>query len=271
MTGRAVCAGVVAGWVAIASAGCTRAIFVPPAGPGAPAPDAGAAWASATANCRTVKSYVGALGLSGRVGRQRILGVSVESAVTSAGEIYLGATVSGSPVFVLAGTSERATLWLRRDNRVVTAPAADIVEALTGVRLDTTRLLAVLSGCATVAADVDGGAAAQVGRLVRVATADGAVYLEKRKDRWTTRAAEVDGLTVEYAWSDAAYPADVWLWSDPKVPPVAALHLSVNDRRVNDPVPATFFRPSEGALAAVPMTIEELRQAGPLRERSSGG
>jgi len=260
------------GVLAIAPMGCARAIFVPPAGPGAPAADAATAWAQATAACRDVKSYVGALGLSGKVGSQRIWRVSIESAVTAAREIYLGATVSGRPVFLLAGTDERATLWLRGDDdRAVTAPAADIVEALIGVRLDARRVLAVLSGCATLTPDVDTGVARQVGRLVRVATGDGAVYLEKRTERWTTRAAEVDGETDEYAWKEGPYPADVWFWSDPKSPPPAAsLHLSVNDLRVNDPVPASFFRPSEGALRATPMTIEELRKAGPLRERASG-
>ena len=98
------------------AAGCVRAVFVAPAGPGVPAPEAPAAWAEATAGCRSARSFAAALSVSG-AWAERVWPVAIEAAVTADQSIYLSATAVGNAVFVLAGTADQATLWLRRDNR----------------------------------------------------------------------------------------------------------------------------------------------------------
>jgi tetratricopeptide (TPR) repeat protein len=86
--------------------------------------------------CRGARSYTAALRLSGRVGDQRIWPpIAVDTAVTADQSIYMGATVAGRSLFVLAGSVSRATLWLRQEQRVVTAPPAEIIEAMLGVSL----------------------------------------------------------------------------------------------------------------------------------------
>jgi hypothetical protein len=110
------------------AAGCTRAMFKPPAGPGAPAPDAAAAWAEATDGCHGLRSYAGVLRASGRVGGARLWPVSIDVAVLADQSIYLGATAAGRSLFLLAGTGGSATLWLRDEQRTVTAPPADILK-----------------------------------------------------------------------------------------------------------------------------------------------
>src|SRR5580765_7388832 len=98
-----------AAWLVLAASACGHAIFVPPAGPGA-ATDASAAWAEATSTCRGAQSYMGTLRISGHAGGQRIARLAIDTAVTRS-QIYMGATVSGTTIFVLSGSNSDAVLW----------------------------------------------------------------------------------------------------------------------------------------------------------------
>ncbi len=129
------------------AAACAAHRFSLPAGPPGPVADAAAIWAAATRRCRNVERYQAELHLSGRVNGARVPGLTVGLALDGQGHIAVEARVAGSSVFLLAGTAARATLLLRNDHRVVTGPAADIVEALVGAPLGPARLEAVLSGC----------------------------------------------------------------------------------------------------------------------------
>jgi hypothetical protein len=247
----------------LAASACSRAVFTPPAGPGEPFLDAEAAWSVATARCRTARTYAVAAQLSGRAGDQRLWPVHLDIAVTADQQIYVGATAAGQGVFVLAGTADRATLWLRREHRVVTAPPADMLERLVGVRFDPARLLAVLTGCVTARLDVV--RAARHGRLVAIETPDARVFLERRGRAWETKAGAVEGMIVEYAREGTSLPLRVWISSDPARRPVTAVGLRVEDAELNGTLPAGVFEPPPGASGAAPMTLDELRAAGPLR------
>lgn len=251
----------------LAAAGCTRALFVPPAGPGTPAPNALAAWTEATAGCRDAKSFAAMLRVSGRVGSARVWPITIEAAVTSDQSIYLSATASGTSLFVVAGTANRATLWLRREERVVTAAPADLMDAIVGVPIAPAQLLAVLTGCATRAFDVK--SAAQHGAILAVHTSDARVFLQSIGGSWRTRAAQADGFTVEFGRKAGPAPSDVWIWSTASRTPAASIHLSITDGEVNGQIPASIFQIPAGAAAAAAMTLEELRAASPWRERSS--
>ncbi len=221
----------------------TRAIFVPPAGPGAPAPDAAVAWAEATGACRTARAYVAALRVSGRVGAQRLWPVSIEAAVTADQSIYLGATAAGNSLFVLAGTANRATLWLRRDQRIVTATPAEILEAIVGVPLSPDALLGVLTGC--VARSFDITRAARYGRLLTIETSDARVHLEQQGGRWRIRAAETGAFTVEFTGGGPSRPQDVWIWSAAGREP-AGVDPSVGHRRRDQRAGAAAGVPDSG-------------------------
>jgi hypothetical protein len=237
----------VAGLVFVTAA-CGHAMFVPPAGPGVPA-DAAAteAWAEATKTCRDAQSYKADL---------RVSRLSIEAAVTPA-NIYMGATYSGQSIFMLAGTSAQATLWLRRDNRVVRAPAGDIIEAILGVEVPPDRLLSLLSGCGTRAFDVK--SASSYSKLLAVQTPDTRVFLQRAGSVWQTYGVEADGFRVRFFWKAGASPEKIWIGSAPGRDPAASLNVSVRDATINDQIPASIFNAPSGAATAEPMTLEELR------------
>lgn len=242
----------------MALAGCGAPMFRPPAGPGLPAPDAPAAWQEATKTCSGARSFVAALRVSGRTADDRFPTISVDAAVTDQGSIYLSATHTGRSLFLLAGGAERATLWLREDNRAVTDAPAAIIDAMLGVGLSPARLLAVLTGCAARSLDVK--QAERFGRLLRVETPDAVVYLEQQHGAWQTRAAQVDGFTVQYDRDGTSVPQRIVITADPGRPP-ARLDVRVSQAELNRELEARFFTPPAGAAAADPMSIDELRRA----------
>ena len=249
--------------LALLAGGCGHTIFVPPGGPGV-VTDASEAWTAATASCKGAQHYSAALKISGRAGSQRIWHLAIDTAVTPT-QIYMGATFSGQPVFVLAGSAKEATLWLRREQRAVKAPAGDIIEAILGLAMPPDRLLALLTGCATRSLDVT--AAASHNGLVAVQTADARVFIERQGTVWRTRGAEAEGFRVEFLWKTSALPEKVWIRSTPGREPSASLDVSVADPTISDQIPASVFNPPSGAASADPMTLDELRSAGSWRKK----
>jgi hypothetical protein len=241
--------------LAVIAGGCGHTIFAPPTGPGV-VTDASEAWTAATASCRSAQHYSASLRVSGRAASQRIWRLAIETALTPT-EIYMGATVAGHPVFVLAGSAKEATLWLRQEERAVKAPAGDIIEAILGLAMPPDRFLSLLTGCATRSLGVT--AAASHGGLVEIQTADARVFIERQGTVWRTRGAEVEGFRVEFLWKTGALPEKVWIESSPGHEPAAFLDISVIDPTISDPIPATVFQPTSGATSAQPMTLDELR------------
>jgi len=240
----------------LAAGACGPAVFIPPAGPGAPV-DATPAWAEATNTCRSARSYAATLRVGGRAVGHRIWGrLSIETAVTSS-NIYMGATFSGQPIFVLAGTPSQATLWLRRENRAVRAAASDIIEAILGVAIPPDRLLSILSGCGTRAFEIT-SAGSHAG-LVSVQTSDTRVFLKRGAEGWRTFASEADGFTVKYSWKTTNSPDKLWIRSIPGREPSASLDVSASDVSLNEALPPSVFSAPAGAASAEAMTLEELR------------
>ena len=239
------------------AAACTRSMFVTPSGPGTPAPEAASAWADATRACRDARAMTAGLRISGKVGGTRLWPVNIEAAVTRDQSIYLSATAAGTSVFVLAGTANRATLWLRREQRVVSAAPAEIMSAIVGVPLSPDLLLAVLTGCGTRSFDVV--RATRVGKLIAVETADMTVYLDQQGSAWRTRAAQSSAFVVEFGRTAGAVPAEVWIWSAPGREPAASIHVAVSDDTIDGNIPSSFFQIPSGAASATPITLDELR------------
>ena len=84
---------------------------------------------------------------------------------------------------------------------------------------------------------------------------------------WQTRAGEADGFIVEFARETSSFPQKIWVRSAPGREPRAALDITVSDAEVNGRVPSEVFATPSGAAGAQPMTIEELRSAGPWKDR----
>jgi hypothetical protein len=233
--------------------------FIVPTGAGVPAPDASAAWAAATAACRPVRSFSSEVRLSGRAGPGRSIKATVFAGMTSAGQIRLEVPAAfGRPIVTLAGSEARATL-VTRDNRALSAPARDIVEALTGIALGPRALLDVLAGCGVA----DGAAAGGVRHAdVIVLTVGGRpVYLRAFEGRWRVVAAELPGLLVDYGYAPADdWPARVRIES---IGNERALSVTLTQHQVE--VNGT-FRDADFVLTpppnAVTMTLDDLRAIG---------
>jgi hypothetical protein len=250
-------------WLAALSA-CAPHVFVPPVGPGEPFPDAAQAWSEATRACRGASTYAATLHVRGKVARES-LSATIMSLVTRTDQIALSAPVMfGPPAFVLGGAADQATLWLPRQERVISARADEIVEALTGLRLGPSALLAVLSGCVGQAGTMT--ASARYGPLGAVTTDDGRMYLEQRDGRWRIVRGLTGGLIVEYSDIRGDWPRALRITTEAGRSPAVSLSMTIDQFDVNLPHEAREFAVNV-APGATPMTLEELRAAGPLREK----
>lgn len=251
----------------VASAGCAGKRFEPPIDGGVPIADVAASWERVASPCLAVRTLTAELALSGRAGDMKMRG-RVQAGFEAPGRIRLeGVAPFGQPVFILAGNGSRATLLLPRDERVVNAAApADILEALSGVRLDPDALRAVLTGCVMTAAPT---AATAHGDLTRFTFPDGIVYARRRGASTRIVAAELRPFLVEYPdafASGGVWPTRVRISRDGPGTDRVDITLALSQIETNVALPAAAFAVDVPA-GTMPMTIAQLRQAGPLGVR----
>ena len=203
------------------------------------------------------------MAMSGKAGTTKLRG-RVDAGFAAPARARLeGIAPFGKPVFVLVGDGDKGTLVLPRDERVLRdAPPEQIVEALAGVRLGADDLRTILSGCGFPDAPPADGRAFSNG-WVSGSTANGALYLSRVGEGWRVAAATRGPLTVTYADYAGTRPTTVRLRSTSDGRASADLTLRLSDVEINPTLdPKTF----DVDLPAhpVPMTLEELRRAGPL-------
>jgi outer membrane biogenesis lipoprotein LolB len=250
---------------ALVAAGCAQRPLQVPTGTGTPLPDFAAIHASLAQPCAGVRTFTAELALSGRAGGQKLRGRALAGFEAPSSMRLEGLAPFGPPAFILVSRGDAATLLLPRDDRVLrNAAPEDILGALTGVTLAPADVQAVLTGCVVPAPKALGGA--QLGEDWRRLDLDGGarVFLRRTGGRWQLRAAERSGWRVEYAEWQGAFPKTVRLVSE-RVDVTAA----VSQFESNRPIDAAAFAvdvPPE----AVPITLDELRDAGPLRGSSAG-
>ncbi|MEX2270498.1 MAG: hypothetical protein WD690_03445 [Vicinamibacterales bacterium] len=253
--------------LATAAGACAPKRFSIPTNPGVPVGDHATAWAAAAGSCLGVRTLTAELALSGRAGDTRMRG-RVQAGFEAPGRIRLeGVAPFGQPVFILAGDGAQATLLLPRDERVVTAPgAAEILEALAGVRLDADALRAVLTGC--VFSDPPTGATGH-GGIARFAFAGGAVYVERRSNVSRIVAGETQSFLIEYpdAFAGSAFPRRVRISRGAAVGDAVDITIAMSQIETNIDLPVAAFT-IDIPPGTRPMTIADLRAAGPLGTRN---
>lgn len=249
--------------VVLVASGCAARVFTPPTGPSAPFADAPAVWTHVTAACRDAQRYVAELRVQGWVGsRQQGISRTLHGAVTRGDDVYLELQIVGVTVFQMAGQHGQATILLPRDERVLRAPTRDIVSALTGLHWGGRELLDVLSGC--VAAPIGDVTGERIGASVRVMLSPSThAWLRERGGRWELEAAQIADWVVEYRLYDGRWPREVRVTSTGATP--LDLRFTLSQVQVNIDLPSTTFT-LHVPERFVPMTIEELRSLGPLRE-----
>lgn len=250
----------------LALAGCAQRTVQLPTGAGTPLPDFAAVHAEVSKSCNSVRTLTAELGLSGRAGGQRLRGRALAGFQAPDAMRLEGLAPFGPPVFILAAQRSAATLLLPRDDRVLRdATAGEILGALTGVSLAPADLKAILTGCVVPSPRAAGGA--QHGNDWRsIELQDKArVYLRRVSNRWQIRAATREGWRIEYPDWQTAFPRAVRLISQT---PAVDVTADISQIETNVPIdPAAFL--VDVPSAAVSITLDELRQAGPLRSTST--
>jgi hypothetical protein len=208
------------------------------------------------------------IALSGRAGRQKLRG-QVDAGLTGGGAARLeGRAPFGRPMFILVsggGASAdraRATLYLPRDNRVLRdAPAADIVEALTGVSLAFDELMSALAGCG-LGGSATSGLAYGDDQVAIAADGGTTTYLRRQNSEWRVFASTRGPLVIENGDFASGRPSTIRMRTSPDA---AGTDLTVKlaDVDINTTIDPKAFV-VEVPPDAEPLTLDELRRAGPL-------
>ncbi len=240
-----------------------------PSGSGTSFPDATGAYGEAVASCKSVQTLSASLSLSGRAGSTKLsaridAGFSAPSRLRLEG--YPRIAFGGRAFFVLVANGADATLVLTRDNRVLRgAPASAIIEALTGVALSPDEMRALIAGCGFGAGEPTDGrmfdrgwASVQIGSMT--------VFLRRMENQWRVGGARRGSLQVEYSDFAGARPSTVRLHTASSAGVVPAdLSIRISQLEMNAALENKVFTVDVPKDAA-PLTLEELRRAGPLGE-----
>lgn len=252
----------------LAVAGCAPATLRLPRGPGEPVADPDSILRDALVHCATLHSISAEAGLSGRAGGRRlrgrlIVGIEMPSA------IRLEAVAPfGPPVFILAGRDGSTVLLLPRDGRVLrNASPAEVLQALAGVSMAPADLASLMAGC------VPGNTTPSSARRIEdqwivfgEPSSSLQVYFRKRDDTWRLAAVERPDLLAAFEYSTGRQPSIVRLQSPGQDNRRAFdLRLELSQVEVNATIPPEAFT-VKVSPDAIPITLEELRQAGPMRD-----
>ncbi|MDQ3211292.1 MAG: hypothetical protein M3Q85_01355 [Acidobacteriota bacterium] len=254
------------------AAGCgRRSSVLLPTGAGTPFPLFEAALGDATGECRALKNLSASIRLSGRAGGTRIA-ARIDAGFAAPAQLrlegYPRINFGGQPFFVLVSSDAGTLLVMPRDRRVLrgAAPAA-IVEALAGVALGPADLRALVAGCGLQSTEATAGRTFPNGWLA-IDAGQTAVFLRSVAGRWRVIGAKRGALTITYADFKAGRPVTVHVRTPAASGSAAAdliLRLSQLEAGPLDPRVFDVEVPAD----AVPLTLEELRRAGPLGASST--
>jgi hypothetical protein len=206
------------------------------------------------------------MALSGRAGSTRLRG-RVDGGFEAPSRARLeGIAPFGKPVFILVADGPRGTLVLPREDRVLAdAPPERIVEALAGVALGPDALRTIVSGCGFGGAAPPAEGRRFANGWVSAETGDSGVYLRSVGTTWEMAAATQPPLTVTYSDYASGRPSTVRIRAASSGTATAdvTLHLSqIETNTILDP--RTFDIRPDLPAKPIPVTLEELRRAGPL-------
>jgi hypothetical protein len=216
-----------------------------------------------------VKTLSASLSLSGRAGSTK-LSARVDAGFAAPGRLRLEGfpkiNFGGKPFFVLVANGSDATLVLTRDGRVLRgAPPSAIIEALTGVALEPDEMRALVAGCAVAEGEPADGRTFDRG-LASVEAGTATIYLRQVDSHWRVAGARRGSLSIEYSDFTAGRPAVVHLLTTPSANIARAdLSIRISQLETNATLQDAVFS-VEVPKGATPLTLDELRRAGPLGE-----
>jgi hypothetical protein len=252
--------------LAAAAAACGPKPIALPTGASTPVADVTPVIREALAHCAALHTITAEIGLSGKVGSARLRG-RLQAGFADPAAVRLEAVAPfGAPFFILAGADGRATLLLPRDARVLAdSDPAQILDALAGIAVAPDDLRSWLAGCPAVR--FEPREARAFGQdWMAIDGADGRTIWLRRAGAWRLVAARNGSLSIEFTGT-SAQPALVRIRRDPAsdLPSVDA-RLALSQVETNVTLPEGAFKVDVPA-GTTPMTLDELRQSGPLRSR----
>ena len=238
-----------------------------PSATGTPFPDAAPAYNDVIRDCRGAQTLSASLSLSGRAGSTK-LAARIDAGFAAPSKLrlegYPRIAFGGKPFFILVANGSDATLVLKRDNRVLRgAPPSAIIEALTGVALNPDEMRSLMAGCAFGTGEPTDGrsfgrdwASVQIGAVT--------VFLRRMNNQWRIAGARRGSLEIEYSDFAGTRPTSVRLHTAPSTGVVPAdLTIRMSQVEINTTLETNVFNVDVPKDAA-PLTLEELRRAGPL-------
>jgi hypothetical protein len=253
-------------WLLLACAAALAACAARPPGrpadAGVPFPPAVDRFVAATAQCTGLTTFTAALRLSGRAGRERLRGTLLSGLAAPASLRFEAVAPFGQPFFILAGNGGRATLLLPRESMVLPdAPVPDVLERLTGLRLDALDLRLLLAGCLAQPASPRMGLLYARDWQSVVVGAGTVAYLRTIDGRPRIVAADDGAWRVDYAQYLNDWPRQVRVRS---VAGDVDMTVVIEDLAINNPIDGRAFE------VAVPpnaesITLDHLRSVVPLR------
>lgn len=255
---------------ALATSACGVPLMKLPAGPGSIATDAAEALAQATAACRSITTITAEVGAAGRISDRRLRGRLLAGLSAPASAFLDAPAPFGASIFLFAATENDATLLLPRDRRVLEhGRPREVLEAVTGVPLAPADLRLALTGCTSVSTADD---ARQIGAEWRVIPGEDELYLRRERAAapWQLvavvhRPAGAQPWRAEYRDFVNGLPRSVRLSSVDSNR--FDLRLSLSQVETNVALDAATFQ-LEIPPGYDPITVQELRDAGPLADRS---
>ncbi len=248
--------------VCLVTASCAPRLVTLPSGAGNAFPDYARAYEQATEHCRGVRTMAAVLSISGRAGNQR-LRAKVDAGFEVPARVRLEFPAPGKPIFTYVAVGEDATLILPREGRVLrNAPPAATLEALAGVAIGPEDLRTIVAGCGFASGDVTRGRAFDRS-WVAVDAADTTNWLQQVDGAWRMAAAVRGPVDVRYADFASGRPGTIRLRTFPGQGAVADLTIRLSQVDINEPLGDAVFK-LDVPPDATPMTLEQLREAGPL-------
>lgn len=249
--------------VCLATACATRTPLAFPTTGGTPFAEYASAYQQATAACGGINTFTASMALSGKAGSTKLRG-RIDAGFAAPAKARLeGVAPFGRPVFVLTADGDRGTLVLQRDERVLAdAPPDQIVEALAGVALTPEALRRAVSGCGLSSGEPAGGQL-HANDLASIALADGTAFVRSEEGAWQMAGATRGTLTVAYSDYANGRPSTIRLRAESDGRETADLTLRVSQVEINTSLEAKVFQ-AEIPPRSIPLTLEELRRAGPL-------
>ena len=209
------------------------------------------------------------IGLSGRAGDESVGGRVVAGFERPASMRLQGVgPLLVGPIFTLVAREGNATLVLHRESAILrNEPPEAILEAMTGVALAPADLQAVFTGCVLPAPRASGGTLHANGlasidiETIEPPRRTAKLFLRRSGTQWQLQAAQRERWQIEYEPWTGSFPQSVRLIGrDVRVNIRAALSQIETNESLD---PAAFTADVKKDL--MPITLKELREAGPLR------